>query len=413
MSIQSQATASHNMPIQTSFKFSKAALEDVACNLRANQVKQLECNDTQSKGLRAVVYPSGKVVFYARIAHRGSSKKERLGELEFVSVSTARERNQAVRASVAAGKTKFMSRGEGLTLSDFFTHHYVPSASLRKRTLHTDQSRFANWIAPALGKSFINRIRVIDVERMLSTMAITPSKETGKVPAPATLNHILELTKAIFNHAVSLEFIETSPAAKVRRTKVENRPDDFMSQDDMRAFLDAAMRDEAVTAASMLMLMLLTGARLGEARHLKWDDLNLDANEWRITKQKSGKKGKIYLPDVAATILTAMRSRSTNAYVFSGTSEDGCIARPIRVFDRICKEAGLVKSGKRRFRIHDLRHAFCSSLAGNGTPFHLVSAAARHSSMAMTKRYVHEHANDLIYAVNEHSMNVSPEKKYA
>lgn len=68
------------------------------------------------------------------------------------------------------------------------------------------------------------------------------------------------------------------------------------------------------------------------------------------------------------------------------------MARPIRAFRRICKVAGIEDGA---FRIHDIRHAWCSLQVNAGIPLEIVSQGARHSSPIMTRRYAHAQKNEL------------------
>ena len=86
------------------------------------------------------------------------------------------------------------------------------------------------------------------------------------------------------------------------------------------------------------------------------------------------------------------RSRSETGYVFPGERGNTQLSRPIKAFKRICRAAGLVNVS---YRIHDLRHAWCSAAIFAAVPLEIVSHGVRHSSPVMTRRYVHPHEESL------------------
>jgi len=149
-----------------------------------------------------------------------------------------------------------------------------------------------------------------------------------------------------------------------------------------------------VVGAHMLMLMALTGARLGEARALQWSHLDLDVGTWFLPTQKSGVSGVIYLSEPAKAVIRELIPLRRNDYVFPGLGETDRLGRPIRLFKKLCRQAGIPE----HYRIHDLRHAWCSAGVYAGIPLEVLSLCARHSTPAVTRIYSHAHTESLVAA---------------
>jgi integrase len=64
---------------------------------------------------------------------------------------------------------------------------------------------------------------------------------------------------------------------------------------------------------------------------------------------------------------------------------------PLATFKRAAKRAGLIYDDG-IFRIHDLRHAFCTRAAERNIPIQTITTLARHKDPRSTMRYIH-HSN--------------------
>ena len=56
----------------------------------------------------------------------------------------------------------------------------------------------------------------------------------------------------------------------------------------------------------MIALLLLTGARVGELRHAKWEDVDPDRRAWLIPMSKNGKSRHVPLSQAAIDIIGAL-----------------------------------------------------------------------------------------------------------
>lgn len=143
----------------------------------------------------------------------------------------------------------------------------------------------------------------------------------------------------------------------------------------------------------------LTGARrddlLGDTSKrspkspLIWADVDLD--RWTITirKTKEGKARVLRINADLAGVLAALPSRDKNGPVF--LDETGAPAQPDRVYRRF-KEAAIRAKvpNADKLRLHDLRHAFGTSLSERttGATETEIMALMGHSNLNLTQRYV-------------------------
>jgi integrase len=117
------------------------------------------------------------------------------------------------------------------------------------------------------------------------------------------------------------------------------------------------------SAAAALRLLLLTGCRLREILHLRWEHVDFE-------------RGCLFLPTVRA----------------AGRRSCHDLKRP---WNAVTKRAGLIG-----VRLHDLRHTYASFGAAGGPGLPIIGRLLGHTQAATTARYAHLD-NDLLRRASE------------
>ena len=182
-------------------------------------------------------------------------------------------------------------------------------------------------------------------------------------------------------------------------------------------------------AIAAIRLLILTGARLREILHAKWDYVDWDHGVINLPDSKTGTKS-IYLSAVALAVLTSISRVAKNPYIIPGEKrrkKDGkaqpepshradlkrpweAIARAACFLERVPTGDGAGKGVRRRHkhrmverstvRIYDLRHSFASMGAGSSLGLPIIGKLLGHSQPATTARYSHLDADPLRRAAN-------------
>ena len=144
-------------------------------------------------------------------------------------------------------------------------------------------------------------------------------------------------------------------------------------------------------AAAAVRLLILTGARLREILHLKWDHVDLERGLLLLPDSKTGKKA-IVLNAPALDILAQLPR--VGEYVVAGqaagTDDDkprSDLNRPWRAIVKRARLTGL--------RIHDLRHTHASVGAGLGLGLPIIGKLLGHTQPSTTARYAHLNSDPL------------------
>lgn len=240
----------------------------------------------------------------------------------------------------------------------------------------------------------------------------------AKELSASTINGRIAVLRQILNDAVEREVIAASPVQKYPHERVEplrlELSDEEQARflgafDDREGFRKAVLEkvvgfgnvsssDEnhaAETAAldfhferfraskPLFVVALETGLRRGDLLGLTWSNVKNDQIE--LLMRKTRRFVEIPMSSACRTTLEECRSRSlVGRHVFLTESGQPYPVTTIRrYFDLAKRIAGI----KRRFRFHDLRHTFGSTLASRGVPIQIISKVMGHSSVRVTERY--------------------------
>ena len=174
-----------------------------------------------------------------------------------------------------------------------------------------------------------------------------------------------------------------NPCPRIERNP-EHKRTRYLSADELSRLTDALAAYPDQQAANIVRLLLLTGARRGEALSARWADFDLDTGVWTkpgaTTKQKTEHSVPLSAP--ARQLLAALPRDSE--YVFPGEGSSGHRIDLKHPWRELCAAAGL--SG---VRVHDIRHSYASVLASSGVSLHVIGGLLGHTQPATTARYAH------------------------
>jgi integrase len=169
---------------------------------------------------------------------------------------------------------------------------------------------------------------------------------------------------------------ETKPTAK-HAAKADNR----------RVKLDRY-------AAAALRLLVLTGARLREILHAKWEQIDLERGLIFLADSKTGRK-TLYLSAAAQEVLADVPRIEGNPHLIAGAKDGAPRSDLKKPWAAVSRAAGL-----EGVRIHDLRHSFASFGAGASFGLPIIGKLLGHSQPATTARYAHLDADPMRRAVD-------------
>ena len=205
----------------------------------------------------------------------------------------------------------------------------------------------------------------------------------AKGRARATVTRRLCTIAGFYKYAVEEELLDHSPAAHVRRPRVDYESHAVaLDRNELGALLVAAGLGIAAEHA-LISLLALNGLRVSEATSADIEHLGLERGHRTLTITRKG--GKV------VTIPLAPRARSTWRSA-SGVRAPIFVAADGRRLDRhgagrivrkVARRAGIAKT----VTPHTLRHAFITAALDAGVPLRDVQEAASHADPRTTMRY--------------------------
>lgn len=256
----------------------------------------------------------------------------------------------------------------------------------------------------AFGKLDLKAVFRSDVKDDLELLIVNHLKATGK--KPNSIKSYFGHAKHLLAYCKSRGWIECNPLERAKlvidHEEVEDKVAPIVQPDVVKAVL-AELDKESLTHRAMVWLSAETGIRQGEARALKWKDVDIDRGVIHVVgavkagtlfiggpKTKNGRRKIAYgsaFAKLVRELYMAASDKSPDALVFPTRTGNPKSKKTLQhLAKRIGKRAGVPD-----WRWGLFRHAFASmQLNGNGKDFRKVSEAMGHHSSEFTeKQYGH------------------------
>jgi integrase len=378
--------------------------------------------DTELKGYGVRIGATSSLSWF--IEYRPGAGGRRVAKKRFYFASReftpeqARQTAKELLATVALGGDPMRDRHrerQSLTFSEFAERYLSEEAEakLKPGTIANYRIAIRKHANPELGRIKLDKISNADLARLHSKIG-----KTSVVNA----NRTMECISSIFRYAATCNLVPVghNPTKGIRAFR-EGRRERFLNSDEL-ARLGSAIReaetvgipyeiDEAKPTSkhapkpenrriktdpftvAAFRLLILTGARLREILHLKWEYVDFQRGLLLLPDSKTGRKA-IVLNAPALAVLQNL-DRKGQYVIFSEQADKprADLNRPWRTISARARLEGV--------RIHDLRHTHASVGAGAGLSLPIIGKLLGHTQASTTQRYAHLDTDPLQKASNE------------
>ncbi len=354
---------------------------------------------TDGGGMYLLVKTAGK---YWRMDYRFADKRktQAMGTYPEVSLSLARARRDKARALLANGIDPGMAKKEAqaekmaLTINTFkavaLEWHELKCKNTAVNTSAKRLTQLENHIFPAIGDKPVSEVKPPEILAMLKKVA-----ETGTA---YTAGRLREICGQVFRYAIQTGKATYDPASAMRGA-LEKHPVKHRPALTTRREFGEFLRDlRNTTRADPLTRLcarfgLLTWTRPGELRQARWEQIDVEASEWRIPAiaMKTGKHLQAHtvaLSAQALAVLPDLRQHSGHTeYLFPGTDQNEVISE--NTINNLFRRIGY----KDKQSHHGLRASARSLLSERGW-----------STEALERQLDHKEANAAVaaYARSQH-----------
>jgi integrase len=332
-------------------------------------------------GIRVTTAGARSFVLDYRRRSDALQRRVTIGQFPDWGVGAAREEAKRLKREIDGGADpvgEYRESRAAATVADLcdrFERDYIPRK--RPSTQQSYRQQIAADIRPAFGRMKVAAVSLADVDAWHRKMSDR---------APIHANRSLAALSRMFSLAIRWGLRSDNPCKGIERNQ-ENKRRRYLSANELTRLIKAldAYRDQQ--SADIIRLLLLTGARRGEALQARWDDIDLTAGVWNkpgaTTKQRT--EHSVPLNEAARRLLLDLRSRSGAKSEWLFPVADGGHRRDV-------KDAWAALSRKAKItgaRVHDLRHTYASVLVSEGLSLPVIGALLGHTTPVTTARYSH------------------------
>lgn len=353
--------------------------------------------DDSLKGFGLRVTPTGKITYIVQGRVNGSSPRISIGPHGVFTVDqardVAREHLRSMRMGIdprAVAKKEAAQRVTLRDVADGYKRDRPLKDSSKAEIERHVTTTFEAWLKKPLKD--INREAVTKRFNEIKTKGTT-----GNGPAPAQANQAFAVLRALFNYAIR-EYREPdgSPVLtdnpvdvlykkwaplKPRTSRV---PDSKVGA--VWSFLtkarEQAYNRDTLASIDLVMLLMLTGLRIGECSELTWDRVNLDEGWIHIPDPKNSNPVWLPLSTQAVQLLTTRQRVKGSPFVFSSWGKAGHIKDPRDTMKKVSEVAGT------KITPHDLRRTYTTiGIANCGIDLTRVELLTNHVPKGVTARH--------------------------
>lgn len=361
-------------------------------------------SDSQTRGL--YLFPSaspgiGKWIMRYVSPVTGKRRDMGLGRYPEVTIRDARDAAQDARRMLVSGGDPLEAR----RMQEEERHQTLtmPTFAEAARNVHAEVSlgfknakHRAQWIntieqnvIPEIGAIPVNDLRAADFARCLKPIWLTK---------PETASRVRQRCDTIMNWCAAQGYIVASPVGVVdkllarqpgKRERTDHHPA-LPWRDLPKFFADVLNVGPQTSSKLMLKLLVLTTARSGEIRGMRWCEIDLETAVWTIPadRMKAKTAHRVPLSDSALDLLaTLRRATAGDGLVFASrndtTLSDMALTKLLRYHQVPSDAPGRLATA------HGFRSSFRDWASENGYPRELAERALAHTIKSSTEAAYH------------------------
>lgn len=327
--------------------------------------------------------PTGSVIFRFRRKFKNKDQRATIGTYPEISLEDARDKATLLAAEMVKGedfKIKRQVIKDELTLVDLAALYFDTYAEGRCTTVKKMRQAFDLYWKDE------HTLKLSQIETAIVQMRVNKIAATGH---HRTANAALTQINAILNWGIKRGLLKDNPAKNVDKFKMKTR-ERFIQPHEYAPLLNAINNYPDERLADFFKLCLYTGARSGNIKTMRWQDINLDLGLWIIPDTKTGSSQTIQLSEAALEILRRRsKTKELNPWVIPGGGKSkrgtqGHLVEPKKAWNRIIANA---RSTCGDLVIHDLRRSLASFMVLSGASTPIVMKQLGHKSMAAAAVY--------------------------
>lgn len=353
--------------------------------------------DERDKGFGLRITPTGKITYVAQGRIGGKTVRLSIGPHGRWTPDKARDEARELLRQMDKGiDPRAVAKKEAaqrVTLRD------VADAYKRDRPLKDSSKAEIERHVTTTFEAWLKK-PLKDITREMVTKRFNEVKTKGTRgdgPAPAQANQSMAVLRALFNYAIreyrepdGAPVLTDNPVDVLYKKWVPLKPRTSRVPDNkvgavwsyLTKAREQAYNRDTLASLDLVMLLLLTGLRIGECSELTWDRVNLDEGWIHIPDPKNSNPVWLPLSSQAVQLLTTRQRVKGSPFVFSSWGKCGHIRDPRDTMTKVSEAAGT------KITPHDLRRTFTTiGIANCGIDLTRVELLTNHVPKGVTARH--------------------------
>jgi integrase len=254
------------------------------------------------------------------------------------------------------------------------------------------RQRLEHHLKPFLGDKPLAKVTTFDVERY-------KKHRQEEKAANGTINRELAALSHLFTKAVEWRWIGHKPAI-IKRLKEDKGRITYLTKDQIKRLLDAALQDQFPHLYPFIVIGLETSMRRSEILCIRLEHIDLDRCVIFIPHAKAGAREQpitSYLAEFLKGCVEA--AEAEQEWLFpSAKSSTGHVMNIEKPWKRVVEAA---KLDPKQVVRHTLRHTAITHLVQAGVDLPTVKRISGHKTLAMVERYSHQNGEHIRAAMNK------------
>jgi integrase len=313
--------------------------------------------------------------------------------------STKREALRILRARMGeqarAEATGVSPQAFTMTLEQFLDEVFLPDMRVTRRP---STAKGYQAYAPLLKDYFegkrLSAITRGDVLRLQSLLLRRGETNPKHKLAPATINRLVAFVRTVLYEAMSREYIDRNPAARIKMLQEENTRFRVISTLEERRLLEKTPS----WLAQAIRVALLTGLRQGEILRLRRHDVDRERRLIHVSSETNNHHSRLVpYPEALEPLLEELLPAEGRPDGFVFVRADGEAFKRCHIvngFRKAVRDAELHDC-----TFHDTRRTYASRLVNRGVSLPVIAKLLGHGATYVTERYAHVSEGTLAAAV--------------
>lgn len=220
---------------------------------------------------KGISWKADKQLYMARFTHQGQSYTFYDKDLRKIKKTLSEKRYEVEHG--------LQGKADKITLNKWYetwlNEYKIPN--IKETSVHNYKHTYSCYIASTLGNKLLSQIKPVHVQKMYNNLL-----ENGL--SAKTISHIQGMLYNIFEIACNNDLIIKNPCRGINRPKVEKTDRRVLSIEEQHILISYLKKDKFKPYEPLIITLLGTGMRIGEALGLAWSDIDFKNEQIYVNK---------------------------------------------------------------------------------------------------------------------------------